>query len=174
MLVLPRLKCVSHALELDHLFDHRFPVLAISGSVVDGFGVFAGEPIKEGAVVLPLYGVLFRISKGKSGCPKYGFQFGDDFELNPCNEATFLNHSCEPNTYVNDDWLLVAMKGISKGEELTMDYGTVDWFDYGFRCNCNSPGCRKTYHGKICEDAQFRKRSGRFFSPFLKEKFGLK
>ena len=102
--ILPRLKCVSHALEFSHLFDHKFPMLAVSGSAVDGLGVFAQEPIKKGCAVLPLYGVLYRISRGKPECLKYGFQFGEDFQLDPSNEATFLNHSCEPNIHVNDDY----------------------------------------------------------------------
>lgn len=156
-----------------HLFDHNFPRLSVKGSEVNGFGVFAEEPIEEGAVVIPLYGILYRISKAKVKCPKYGFQFGDDFELDPVNEATFLNHSCEPNLYVNDDWVLVAMRDISNGEELTMDYGTADFFDYGFKCRCKSGKCRKNYHGKICEDKKFREDNGRFFTPYLKEKFGI-
>ncbi len=167
------MKVDSNGLEFSHLFDLMFQKVYLDSSGVEGIGVFAGEPIKRGAAVLPIFGLLHRISKAKTKCPKWGFQISDDIELDPANEVTFMNHSCSPNVHVNDDWLLVASKDIAEGEELTLDYGTTDYFDYGFECRCNSNNCRRNFHGMISSDRAFQKEKSRFFSPYLKEKFGL-
>lgn len=55
----------------------------------------------------------------------------------------FVNHSCEPNCDIQL-LMLVARRRIKKGEEITMDYATVQfqrkkvWFD----CQCGSEKCR--------------------------------
>ena len=38
----------------------------------------------------------------------------------------FLNHSCEPNVGVQGQIVFVAMRDVAAGEELTLDYGTID------------------------------------------------
>lgn len=164
----------SAGLDFNYLFDYSFPEVRIGGSRVEGFGLFSGQKIEKGKIVLPILGLLYRISKSKINYPKYSFPVNDDIALEPANEAGFLNHSCEPNLYVNDDWVLVALRDISSDEELTIDYGTADYFDYGFECACKSAGCRKNYHGKICEDKSFRKANKSIFTPYLKGKFGIK
>lgn len=57
----------------------------------------------------------------------------------------FLNHSCEPNTYIRteqDGRYLLAMRDAQAGEELLFDYalnaiGGMDW-----ECCCGAPACR--------------------------------
>ena len=41
----------------------------------------------------------------------------------------FINHSCEPNVGFAGDIVLVAMRDISPGEELTTDYALFDDYD---------------------------------------------
>lgn len=53
----------------------------------------------------------------------------------------YINHSCEPNTYVLDG-KDVALRNIHKGEEITSDYSTDSVGKYSFKCNCGSPNCR--------------------------------
>ena len=58
----------------------------------------------------------------------------------------FINHSCEPNTYVrteNELRHVIALREIQAGEEITYDYllnchGGVMW-----KCNCGKLNCRK-------------------------------
>jgi len=62
-------------------------------------------------------------------------------------DATLLNHSCRPNVVATYDWeseeiQVVAVKNVTKGEELTMSYINV-WATrkvreerLGFSCNC--------------------------------------
>ena len=41
----------------------------------------------------------------------------------------FINHSCEPNVGFAGNTVLVAMRDISPGEELTTDYALFDDYD---------------------------------------------
>jgi [histone H3]-lysine36 N-trimethyltransferase len=84
----------------------------------------------------------------------------------------FLNHSCNPNCYV-DKWVvgtklrmgIFADRNIQAGEELTFDYN-VDRYGYGFYiqhltiradaqpCYCGEPNCIGYIGGKTQSEAQ--------------------
>ena len=52
----------------------------------------------------------------------------------------FINHSREPNVGFAGDTVLVAMRDISPGEELTTDYALIDDYDVMMQCRCGMPG----------------------------------
>jgi hypothetical protein len=54
-----------------------------------------------------------------------------------------INHSCEPNVGMGGNVLLVAMRDIAAGEELTIDYALF-LSDTGFAmdCRCRTAACR--------------------------------
>ena len=57
--------------------------------------------------------------------------------------VNFINHSCEPNAGYDGADAIVALRRISAGEEICMDYGTFSFsFDHEFTCRCGSPWCR--------------------------------
>ena len=57
--------------------------------------------------------------------------------------VNFLNHSCEPNVGYDGTGAIVALRRITAGEELRMDYGTFSFsFDHAFVCKCGAWGCR--------------------------------
>jgi D-alanine-D-alanine ligase-like ATP-grasp enzyme len=57
------------------------------------------------------------------------------------------NHSCNPNTGY-DGLNVVALKGIRKGEELTLDYTTfLNEASASFECHCGAGNCRKIISG---------------------------
>ncbi|KRX90199.1 Histone-lysine N-methyltransferase ash1 [Trichinella pseudospiralis] len=66
------------------------------------------------------------------------------------NAARFINHSCDPNCRA-EKWMvegrhrlaIVANRNISKGEELTLDYGYAGKPFDEIPCLCNSSKCRK-------------------------------
>ncbi|KAL1236749.1 Histone-lysine N-methyltransferase ash1 [Trichinella spiralis] len=66
------------------------------------------------------------------------------------NAARFINHSCDPNCRA-EKWMvegkhrlaIVANRDISKGEELTLDYGYAGKPFDEIPCLCNSSKCRK-------------------------------
>ena len=114
----------------------------------DGFkGVFAREAIMQDSVIFYLKGAI-------TGQPtQYTIQLGhrrhlnfptirrsnDDFDY--CWQ--YLNHSCEPNGYMNIDELTVrALKDIAPGEEITFNYLTTESeMAVPFNCICGSPDC---------------------------------
>ena len=60
----------------------------------------------------------------------------------------YTNHSCDPNLAIQGQIVLVAMRDIPSGEELTIDWATTDDGDHTMQCRCGSPDCRGTVTGK--------------------------
>ena len=57
--------------------------------------------------------------------------------------VNFVNHSCDPNLGYDGRDAIIALHGISAGEEIRMDYGTYSFsFDHEFTCTCGAWGCR--------------------------------
>lgn len=50
----------------------------------------------------------------------------------------FINHSCEPNVGFAGNIVLVAMREVTAGEELTTDYALFDDYDGQMNCRCNT------------------------------------
>jgi len=62
------------------------------------------------------------------------------------NGTHFINHSCRPNAFMKihyDHILFIALRDITPGEEITIDYETTLHSDKK-RCSCGAPGCRGT------------------------------
>lgn len=60
------------------------------------------------------------------------------------NSFKHLNHSCEPNCFLRiyrHSVEVYALRAISKGTELTVDYGETPHWN-GMKCNCGSLRCR--------------------------------
>lgn len=98
------------------------------------------------------------------------------------SQASYMNHSCDPNCYVKMRTIAVkdlyAMRNIKKGEELTHDYTatSVDQFaGKGFwemKCECGSENCRGTVDGdffKLPESLQ--KKYYPNLPPSIKKKY---
>ena len=57
--------------------------------------------------------------------------------------VNFINHSCEPNAGYDGTDAIMALRRITAGEEICMDYGTFSFsFDHEFKCACGAWGCR--------------------------------
>ena len=67
------------------------------------------------------------------------------------NGTHYINHSCSPNAFmqtVRGHLLVLALRDIAPGEEITVDYVSTYHSDRK-RCTCNAPNCR----GRINQDA---------------------
>lgn len=60
----------------------------------------------------------------------------------------FINHSCEPNVGFAGNVVLVAMRDIAAGEELTTDYALFDDYDGAMDCTSGTLSCRRTIGGR--------------------------
>jgi hypothetical protein len=85
----------------------------------------------------------------------------------------YLNHSCEPNVGVAGNVVFVAMRTISAGEELTIDYAMIDDSQSSMVCHCGTVGCRGTISGQDWRLPSLQQRYGRYFSWYLQAKIGM-
>jgi len=111
----------------------------------------AGRRFWPGDYVLKFGGR--QISSREIDDPNWALTIGKDRYLGPAEKgdlADEANHSCDPNTRVDvrDEQkglaVLVAIKLIDPGDEITYDYGaTLEPGDtWTMECRCGSPLCR--------------------------------
>ena len=105
-----------------------------------------------------------------------GIQVSDGFFIVPSDrkeleQTGVFNHSCNPNCGFSNSITLVAIRDIRAGEELVFDYAFSESFAQEFECNCGSKNCRKTIKSVDWKIPALRKKFGKYFSPYLKEKF---
>jgi hypothetical protein len=85
--------------------------------------------------------------------------------------ADCINHSCEPNAGLSGQIAVVAMRTISPGEEITIDYAMCDGSAYDeFTCLCGSPGCRGKISGEDWRMPELWARYRGYFSPYLQRR----
>jgi SET domain-containing protein len=84
----------------------------------------------------------------------------------------FINHSCAPNVGFAGNVVLVAMRDVETGEELTTDYAMFDSSDEAMECHCGAPECRKVIHGQDWQLSQLQARYHGYFSRYLADRIG--
>lgn len=82
----------------------------------------------------------------------------------------FINHSCEPNIGFAGNVVLVAMRDIEAGEELTTDYAMFDDYDGSMSCHCGRPACRRHVDGRDWQRPDLQERYRGYFSWYLNQK----
>ncbi len=87
--------------------------------------------------------------------------------------ARFINHSCDPNCGIKGLNILVAMKDIVKGQELTWDYDMTEDSDWRMECACGSVNCRKTIGAFVNVPDEVRKKYQGYISDWLVKKYRL-
>ncbi|MBX4199234.1 SET domain-containing protein [Candidatus Parcubacteria bacterium] len=117
-----------------------------------GKGIFTTRSFKRGSLLFIFGGKLYaadNIFKIGGTIADNSIRFGPETYMSPENElGSFLNHSCEPNSLVSKEagrLKIVALKDISKGSEVTIDYSTILGADdiWTMKCICGAPRCRK-------------------------------
>jgi uncharacterized protein len=121
-------------------------------SRIEGWGVFATEPIPKNKRVIHYAGEKIRnkesleretryLKKGHIWCFKLNRLYVRDAAVGG-NIARYINHSCSPNCYtriIGDTIWIIAAKNIPAGVELTYDYSTDGVGS--IPCLCR-PGCQ--------------------------------
>lgn len=139
-----------------------------------GWGSFAVEPIRKGETVAGFGGWVMSglmLAELPHGRQSRSIQIDTDLFLvsGPTPEAgDMLNHSCEPNCGLLGSQLLVAIRDIEVGEELSFDYAMCDASDYDeFTCLCGTQACRGIVTGADWRNAELQQRYAGWFSPYL-------
>lgn len=82
-----------------------------------------------------------------------------------------LNHSCDPNLWMDDEVTCVTSRDIETGEELTVDYALFTAQPgWAMDCRCGSRLCRQRVTGNDWKLAELRDRYRGHFSPFINER----
>src|SRR5262249_51713937 len=103
-------------------------------------------------------------------------QIADGLFLAPVTEAEFedvmmfLNHSCEPNVGIRGQIVFVPVRDIAAGEELTLDYATIDHDSEPMACRCGAVGCRRLITGQDWQEPELQHKYGSSFAWYLLEK----
>lgn len=116
----------------------------------NGSGVFATINFSFGQEVMKFNGRLFlrdSLPTPYSDYSDHYMQIDTGLYLGPSGGPDdYVNHSCEPNcgVYKNGDvFILIAIKNIDIGDEITWDYSTtMDEDDWEMVCRCESRQCR--------------------------------
>jgi hypothetical protein len=141
---------------------HTAPNSKIEMKLCNGYkGLYAKKNMIAGSVIFLLKG---RIS-GRGN--KYSVQLSRDKHLDfplirkPNDHLDYawqyVNHSCEPNGYVNAaEYSFCALRNIREGEEITFNYLTTEYeLASPFLCECRSPKCFEFIQGyKFLTDDQ--------------------
>ena len=116
-------------------------------SKINGMGIRVGENVKKGEFIFRFKGTpKFKINKSKEDALSNPDWVGVEKNkwIDPAKPYKFINHSCEPNTGIKGKITLMALKSIQAGDELTIDYSTIEGDPlWEMRCSCGEKNCRK-------------------------------
>lgn len=105
-------------------------------------------------------------------------QIGEDLffaatEQNELEEADFVNHSCDPNAGIKNNFQIVAMRDIDPGEEITIDYAMSESSEYEIKCNCRKLSCRGVINGRDWMIPELQKKYNGYFSDYLQKRINI-
>jgi len=161
------------------LTSYRSPKTVVRNSSIVGRGLFADLAIARGEIVCVKGGHLLNraeFSKHRRVANDAELQIADDLYLTPVTASEFegvmmfLNHSCEPNVGIQGQIVFVAMRDIVAGEELTLDYATIDRDTEPMTCRCGAGCCRDLVTGRDWQKPELQKKYGSYFAWYLLEK----
>ena len=164
-----------HPVRMD--FNWLTPKAEANPAGEKGWGSFATEPISAGETVAGFGGYV--VSLATLGTFSHdrqsrSIQIDEDLYLvsgDTPEPGDMLNHSCEPSCGLVGSQVLVAMRDIAAGEELTFDYAMCDCSDYDeFECLCGEPACRGVVTGADWRKPELHAKYAGWFSPYLERK----
>jgi uncharacterized protein len=129
------------------------------GSAIEGRGVHATEPISPGEVVAIKGGHIVdraTVAALPAEIQSSGFQIAEDCFLAALDPSEYegvmmlVNHSCDPNVGMAGNVLLVSMRDVAPGEELTIDYCLfMGDPEFSMICQCGATACRQVIPAPI-------------------------
>ena len=120
--------------------------IEVKESAIHGFGIFAKSFIPSGEIIMVIEGDVIDenecVRRENEEDNVYIFWNGDNYIDTAKTEVIkYINHDCEYNCEVDDrdeqSLFLIAAADIQPGNELTIDYGYEEIYDY---CSCDT--CR--------------------------------
>ena len=159
---------------------YRSSKIEVREDTLAGRGVVAiGDIAKDEIVAIKAGNIITRaeLEQATQAAGDMALQIDDNFYLAPRTPddvedmSVFINHSCDPNVGFRGQVVYVAMRDISAGEELCHDYSMERSDNYLLDCHCGSPLCRGKVTGQDWKIPELQKRSGDYFSIYIRNKF---
>jgi SET domain-containing protein len=159
---------------LDHLYNMETSA---------GKGLFAGEKIKKGDLVIIFGGYVMSHEEERGlgeGMTDFAHMIHEDFvfgvrDRSRITKTDYVNHSCNPSCGFSGEITFVALRDIEVGEEITFDYATVimrtlnNKYIYNFKCECGGPSCR----GYVTQDdwsiRELQEKYKGYFQPYIQK-----
>jgi hypothetical protein len=142
-----------------------------------GHAVQAIQPIAAREVVAVWGGRVVNAEQAAAlppGFREHNIQIEEGLYLAPIiadDESDYVNHSCDPNCGLAGQIVLMAMRDIAAGEEITFDYAMADGDGYDvFPCACSAPSCRGQVSGDDWKQPALWAKYAGFFSPYLQRR----
>src|SRR5829696_2388454 len=107
------------------------PRLALAASPTHGQGIVASAAFAAGEPVMIWGGTLYSaadLAEGRvPGGVSYSIVADGQVLVGPADGMDyFLNHSCDPNVWMDDEVTMVARRPIAASEEILIDYALVE------------------------------------------------
>jgi uncharacterized protein len=127
-------------------------ITLVEDKVIHGRGLVATDFIRKGEFISrlgpdrPTYSieeVLTWTPEERDALLLYGYQCDEHTIVVEAEPDRYMNHSCDANTWWEDDNTMTARRDIMPGEEITYDYATTEiTIPYEMHCRCGSANCR--------------------------------
>jgi SET domain-containing protein len=141
-----------------------------------GRGVFAVKTIRKGETIAVWGGCVIGPDKVRA-LPREEkrlmIEVEEDRFLYSTTEspADWVNHSCDPNSGLSGQIVLVAMRNIAVGEEITFDYAMSDGNRFEeFVCFCGTARCRTRVTRDDWRKRELWLRYAGYFSPHIQRR----
>jgi SET domain-containing protein len=122
----------------------------VARSPIDGFGVFAAEPVTPRLKIGEIRGESITIAEARRRAAMQQRIMIVEVSTKRAIDASkssdpmrFTNHSCQPNARlsIRDGRIeFYALRAIAPGEEITVNYGETH-HEGRLACRCGAPGC---------------------------------
>lgn len=122
----------------------------VGRSRIDGFGVFASEPIPPRLKIGEIRGESITVAEARRRAAAQQRIMIVEISTRRAIDASrsddpmrFTNHCCQPNARlsIRDGRIeFYALRAIMVGEEITVDYGETH-HEGRLQCRCGAPGC---------------------------------
>jgi hypothetical protein len=150
-----------------------------------GKAIFASKDFQKGEHILDITGEIIETENPQDYPEEIREHWGplgkkgDKFRfIKPESPWKYMNHSCDSNAGIINDRKLIASRDIKKGEEITVDYSTLDIESLTggkkqlmMECKCGSKNCRKVISTFNKLNKKDQNRLKRFLNPYLRKKY---
>ncbi len=167
-------------------FSWMNPKLTIRTTDKYGRGVFSTAQIDKDEILFVMGGYILSIedeNRLRGQVADKPIEISEDYSIGPRTPGDMLlmpqhyvNHSCNPNAGFRGQVFMVAMRNISKKEEILYDYAMIIHSNsrstayFKMTCRCGASNCRGVIDEEGWKLPELQKKYDGYFQWYLQEK----